>query len=73
MIAMKNMFLEKLTDRLIRIEEEYKCLSFLIKKRYTNEKLLQLEAMRMIFLMPDVIEYIPERPYDFKSKEKCDF
>ena len=65
--------LDELVKRLKAIEEKYGYLYFLIEERFTNEKLLQLEAMRIISLMPEVTEYLPEKLYDYISKEKCDF
>ncbi len=63
----------ELTSRLKIIEEKYSHLSFLIDKRLSNEKLLQLEVMRIISLMPEVVEYLPERLYEDGGAEKCDF
>jgi len=65
--------LDELTKRLETIEEKYRYLSFLIDVRYANEKLLQLEVMRIVSLMPEVVEYLPEKPYDHATKDKCDF
>lgn len=65
--------MDELTKRLKMIEEKYMYLSFLIDERYANEKLLQLEVMRIIFLIPDIAEYLPEKLYDYKTKDKCDF
>ena len=48
-------------------------MSFLIEKRYANEKLLQLETMNIISSIPEVIDYLPERTYDAEGKGKCDF
>lgn len=70
---MINELLDGLVERLRTIEEKYGYLSFLIDKRYANEKLLQLEVMKIVSLMPDVLEYLPEKPYDYKTKDKCDF
>ena len=64
--------LDELAKRLNTVEEKYRYLSFIIKERFTNEKLLQLEVMRIISLMPEVMEYLPEKLYA-TSKEKCDF
>lgn len=68
-----NRLLNELVKRLETIEEKYGYLSFLIAERFTNEKLLQLEVMRIFSLMPEVVEYLPEKLYDHTSKEKCDF
>ena len=68
-----NRLLDELVKRLKTIEEKYGYLSFLIEERFTNEKLLQLEVMRIVSLMPEVVEYLPERLYGYTSKEKCDF
>ena len=70
---MIDKLLDELTERLEIIEGKYGYLSFLIYERYTNEKLLQLEVMRIISLMPNVLEYFPEKPYDYKTRDKCDF
>jgi hypothetical protein len=70
---MIDKILDELAGRLKIIEEKCRYLSFLIDERYTNEKLLQLEVMRIISLMSDVIEYLPEKPYNYSSKHKCDF
>jgi len=68
-----NKLLDELAKRLNEIEGKHRYLSFLIEKRFTNEKLLQLEVMRIISLMPEVKEYLPEKLYDETSGEKCDF
>ena len=65
--------LEQLSHRLQIIEKRHGYLSFLIDRRYANEKLLQLEAMNIISSMPQVIDYLPERMYNIEGKEKCDF
>ena len=70
---MIDQLVDRLAERLEIIEGKYKYLSFLIDERYANEKLLQLEIMRIISLMPDVDEYLPEKPYNYGTKEKCDF
>lgn len=70
---MIGQLIDKLAERLKIIEEKYKYLSFLIDERYANEKLLQLEVMRIVSLMPDAVEYLPERLYDYRTKDKCDF
>lgn len=70
---MIGQLIDKLAGRLKIIEEKYKYLSFLIDERYANEKLLQLEVMRIVSLMPDVVEYLPEKLYDHRTKDKCDF
>jgi len=69
---MINKLLDKLTERLNLIEEKYRYLSYLIKERFTNEKLLQLETMHIVSSMPEVTEYLPEKLYPI-SREKCDF
>jgi hypothetical protein len=68
-----NKLMDELVKRLNTIEEKYGYLTFLIEERLTNEKLLQLEVMRIISKMPEVDEYLPEKPYNYRSKEKCDF
>lgn len=70
---MFSRLLNELAERLKLIEEKYGYLSSLINERYANEKLLQLEVMRIISLMPDVVEYLPEKLYNYKAKDKCDF
>lgn len=65
--------LERLSNRLVSIEKRHSYLSFLIEKRYANEKLLHLEAMNIISSLPEVIDYLPERLYDVEGREKCDF
>lgn len=65
--------LDALCDRLKNIEERHSYLSFLIEKRLANEKMLQLELMRLISLMPEVEDFLPERPYGKEAREKCDF
>lgn len=65
--------LERLSSRLVNIEKRHGYLSFLIERRYANEKLLQLEVMNIISSLPQVVDYLPERTYDAESKEKCDF
>jgi hypothetical protein len=62
-----------LSTRLEEIERRHGYLSYLSKKRFTNEKLLQLETMHIISQMPDVADYLPEKVYDPQGKEKCDF
>jgi len=65
--------LERISSRLESIEKRHGYLSFLIEKRYANEKLLQLEVMNIISSLPRVMDYLPERQYDDEGKEKCDF
>lgn len=65
--------LDALCDRLKTIEEHHRYLSFLIDKRLANEKMLQLEVMRLISLMPEVEDFLPEKPYGQGAREKCDF
>ena len=62
----------EIEDRLKTIENKYGYLSYLIEKRLANEKLIQLEVMRIISLQNDVVEYLPERLYP-NSSAKCDF
>jgi len=64
--------IEYLEKRLVLMENNYGYLSYLIKERFANEKLFQLEIMRMISLHSDVVEYLPERLYP-NSTQKCDF
>ena len=56
-----NRLLDELVKKLETIDEKYGYLSFLIEERFTNEKLLQLEVMRIVSLMPEVVEYLPEK------------
>jgi hypothetical protein len=65
--------LEQLASRLEEIEKRHKYLSFLIEKRFANEKLLQLETMHIISQMPEVVDYLPEKLYGPNGKGKCDF
>lgn len=52
-----------------RIKEH---ISYLIEKRFTNEKMLQLEILNIISKMPEVKDYMPEMPYNYKDTIKCD-
>lgn len=62
-------FSTKLERRLNQIEKNHQHFSHLVEKRYTNEKLLQLEALRIISNIQNVVEFLPERYYpDGKSK-----
>ncbi|MCW4046402.1 MAG: hypothetical protein NWE99_02415 [Candidatus Bathyarchaeota archaeon] len=65
--------IQHLSNRLNLIEKRHAYLSFLIQKRFANEKLLQLETMNIISNMPETVDYLPEKPYNSESKEKCDF
>lgn len=65
--------LKQLSLRLEEIEKRHRYLSFLIEKRFANEKLLQLETMHVISQMSEVVDYLPEKLYDSEGKEKCDF
>ncbi len=49
-----------------------KHLSYLIENRFTNEKMLQLEILNTISNMPEVKDYMPEMPYNYKDTIKCD-
>ncbi len=64
--------ISELSERLKTIEDKYGYFSYLIKERFANEKLIQLEIMRIISLRPEVVEYLPEKLYP-DSKKKCDF
>jgi len=70
-------FLERILDalcsRLKTIEDHHQYISFLMDKRLANEKMLQLEVMRLISLMPEVEDFLPEKPYGQETREKCDF
>ena len=66
-------FLKQLETRLCAIENRHHYLSFLIKERFANEKLLQLETMHIFSQNPVVVDYLPEKLYDSKKKDKCDF
>ena len=63
----------KLRERLSMIESRHHYLTYLIINRFTNEKFLQLEVMNILSSMKDVSDYLPEKPYDLSSGEKCDF
>lgn len=65
--------IERLPKRLKAIEENHGYLSYLIRKRYANEKLLQLEIMNLVSSYDSVLDYLPEKLYDENSTEKCDF
>lgn len=52
-----------------RIKEH---ISYLIEKRFTNEKMLQLEILNIISNMPEVKDYMPEMPYNYNESKKCD-
>jgi hypothetical protein len=67
-----ELILSILEKRLKEIESKYSYLSHLIEERHANEKLFQLEVMRILSLLPDVVEYLPERHYPHSS-QKCDF
>lgn len=62
----------KLNSRLLKIEAQQEYLSFLVKKRYANERLLQLELMNIVAQTEEVSDYLPEKLYDSEGKEKCD-
>lgn len=64
--------LDELCNRLKHIEERHGYLSHLIEKRFANEKMWQLEVMRLISLMPDVEHYLVEKPYGKEEQDKCD-
>lgn len=71
-MRIESSLIRDLTSRLEMIETKYNYLSYLIRERYANEKLIQLEVMRIISIHPSVIEYLPERLYP-ESTAKCDF
>ena len=64
--------ISEISRRLETIEKKHVYLSYLISERLANEKLIQLEIMRIVSLHPEVIEYLPEKLYP-NSREKCDF
>jgi hypothetical protein len=74
---MEKTFISDLTnqlrERLVAIEKNHQYLTFLIEKRFANEKLLQLETMHIISSMPGTMDYLPEKSFDVKGREKCDF
>ncbi len=72
MKEIESELLSQLKIRLEEIEEKYRYLSYLIKNRLANEKLFQLEIMKIVSSLPSVVEYLPEKPYQGK-REKCDF
>ena len=65
--------LDELCKRLKEIELRHGYLSYLIETRLANEKMIQLEVMRLVSLMDGVDDYLPEKPYSMGSGEKCDF
>lgn len=67
------LLIPRLRKRLELIERNHGYLSFLIKHRFANEKLIQLETMHIISSSPGVIDYLPEKPFDPEGKKKCDF
>lgn len=64
---------KQLENRLQEIENRHHYLSYLIEKRFANEKLLQLELMHIISQNPEVADYLPEKLYITGGNEKCDF
>ena len=66
-------FLHSLKRRLILIEGRHNTLSDLAVDRFSNEKLLQLEVMSIISKMRNTVDYLPEKSYNNRSKDKCDF
>ena len=68
-----SLLISRLQNRLETIEKSHGYLSYLIEKRYANEKLLQLEIMNIISSLGSVKDYLPEKLYSDNSTEKCDF
>lgn len=64
--------LDDLCRRLKDIEKRHSYLSLLIETRLANEKMLQLEVMRLVSLMPEVEDYLVEKPYVKGAHGKCD-
>jgi len=71
-MKIESNIVSELSDRMEAIENKYGYLSYLINKRLANEKLIQLEIMRIVSLQTEVVEYLPEKLYP-SSREKCDF
>ena len=68
-----SQLISRLQNRLETIEKRHGYLSYLIEKRYANEKLLQLEIMNSVSSLDVVKDYLPEKLYSENSTEKCDF
>jgi len=66
--------LDRLVNRLQIIEKKHRYLSLMAEYRISNERLVQLELLRIISSMENVADYLPERPYDFGriGGKKCD-
>ena len=62
----------QLCSRLRNIVDTFSHFSNLVKDRFVNEKLLQLEALRIISCHSEVIDYIPEKPYPEGNRAKVD-
>jgi len=68
-----TLIISGLRTRLEAIERNHRYLSFLIRKRVANEKLLQLETMHIVSSLPGIVDCLPEKPFDSEGREKCDF
>ncbi|KKN47331.1 hypothetical protein LCGC14_0663900 [marine sediment metagenome] len=64
--------LSPISERFKKIENNRKYFSYLIQKRFANERMLQLEILNIISQIDEVEDYLPEMPYDLEGKEKCD-
>jgi hypothetical protein len=72
MSVMLEEVLDGLCDRIGRIERLHGNISSLMRERLANEKMLQLEVMRLVSLMKGVDDYLVEKPYGHGVGEKCD-
>ena len=64
--------LKELSKRLTLIERNHGYFSFLAERRFTNEKLLQLETIKTVSDLSNVVDYLPEKNYPKHRKEKVD-
>ncbi|KKM02444.1 hypothetical protein LCGC14_1784380 [marine sediment metagenome] len=71
MVNIISKIIQELNKRLNR-ERFKEHLSYLIEKRFTNEKMLQLEILNIISNIPEVKDYMPEMPYNYNNAIKCD-
>lgn len=52
--------LSPISERFKKIENNRKYFSYLIQKRFANERMLQLEILNIISQIPEVEDYLPE-------------
>ncbi len=69
--------LEEILDglylRIEYIENRHGYISYLIEHRLANEKMIQLEVMRLVSLISEVDDYLVEKPYGTQPNTgKCD-